>query len=78
MIYLRYGTPLIYSKGKFMEDKKRTTARNGVLLGLLAFTVLSGCVVTERHDEGYWDREHSRYWHDHAWVACDHEDMHCR
>lgn len=61
-----------------MENKKRTATTSNLLLGLLTLTFLSGCVVTERHDEGYYDREHSRYWHNHTWVTCDHEDMHCR
>jgi hypothetical protein len=49
---------------------------------------LSGCVVHDRevvHDgsysqgykEGYYDREHSRYWHDRAWHDCVEHDEHC-
>ncbi|HUN76960.1 MAG TPA: hypothetical protein VMU40_20795 [Steroidobacteraceae bacterium] len=37
---------------------------------------LSGCVVGYR--DGYYDREHHRYWHDHAWVGCVDADPHCR
>jgi hypothetical protein len=59
-------------------EEKRISAKSGILLGLIAFTFISGCVVTERHNEGYYDRDHARYWHNHSWVACDREDMHCR
>lgn len=51
---------------------------------------LSGCVVRDRevvhHDdpgyeqgykEGYYDREHHRWWHDNAWHDCDVDDVHC-
>jgi hypothetical protein len=52
--------------------------RAGIVLGLYVLPgVLSGCVVTE-HREGYWDREHHRWWHEHAWVMCESEDAHCR
>ena len=47
--------------------------------------MLSGCVVdrerTVREEpvptEGYYDREHHRYYHEHAWVVCDDRDPHC-
>ena len=49
---------------------------------------LSGCVVHDRdvvHDggyaqgykEGYYDREHNRYWHDETWHECSVDDTHC-
>jgi hypothetical protein len=43
------------------------------MLALIALAA-SACVVETR--EGYWDREHNRYWHNHAWVVCDAD--HCR
>ena len=50
-------------------------AKLGVLLGLMAF--MSACVV-EPH-EGYWDRDHARYYHEHGWHQCGHDgDEHCR
>jgi len=49
-------------------------AQFSVLFGLIAFT--SACVV-EPH-EGYWDRDHQRYYHEHAWHACTPEDNFCR
>lgn len=54
--------------------------------------ILSGCVVKDRevvhHDasdasyqqgyqEGYYDREHHRWWHEHAWRDCEENDIHC-
>ena len=44
------------------------------LLGL-AF-VLPGCVVEPR--EGFYDREHHRWYHEHAWHECGDRDEHCR
>jgi len=53
---------------------------------------LSGCVTHERevvHDggssgsyaqgykEGYYDREHHRYWSEQAWHDCIEHDVHC-
>ena len=42
----------------------------------LAVVFVSGCVIAPR--EGYYDRAHSRYWHDHAWHVCVVNDVHCR
>ena len=67
------------------------------LSGLLALGVLlGGCVIEPAHQgdygrggyygepqEGYYDREHHRYWHDHRWHRCgredrdDRDDSHC-
>lgn len=45
-------------------------------LALLATTLLaSGCVV-EPH-EGYYDRDHHRWYHEHAWHECGERDEHC-
>jgi hypothetical protein len=52
-----------------------------LLVTLMAFT--SGCVVErdrgyhEGYKEGYYDREHHRYWHDRAWRDCIENDEHC-
>jgi hypothetical protein len=44
---------------------------------LALITLASACVVETREArEGYWDRDHNRYWHNHTWVVCDAE--HCR
>jgi hypothetical protein len=50
----------------------------GIVLGLYLLTSLvAGCVATEPR-EGYWDRDHARWWHNHTWTDCGHEDEHCR
>jgi hypothetical protein len=48
------------------------------------FFLLSGCVVDREHTvekpvpyEGYYDREHHRWYHENAWVVCDDRDPHC-
>jgi hypothetical protein len=56
-----------------MKDVKRTVI-GSILLGLALFS--AGCVVAP--NEGYYDRDHHRYWHEHAWVACRDADEHCR
>jgi hypothetical protein len=53
----------------------RRIAQFSFLLGLLTFT--SACIVTEPR-EGYWDREHARYYHEHGWHACGEGDRYCR
>ena len=61
-----------------MENPMKNMRRIGqlsVFFSLLTF--MSACVVTEPH-EGYWDREHARYYHEHAWHPCGHEDAYCR
>ena len=44
-----------------------------LLLGLILLT--EGCVVEPR--EGYYDRDHHRWYHEHAWVPCGEHDAHC-
>jgi hypothetical protein len=45
------------------------------MLGFIMMT--SGCVVAEPH-EGYYDHQHSRYYHEHRWNNCGERDEHCR
>jgi hypothetical protein len=48
-----------------------------LLLGLMMFA--PGCVVEPR--EGYYDRDHHRWYHEHEWRECrerDDRDEHCR
>jgi len=55
---------------------------------LASVSLTSGCVVrTTDHDhdrysqgyrEGYYDREHHRWWHEHEWRECMEHDEHCR
>jgi len=44
------------------------------LLGLAL--VVPGCVVEPR--EGFYDRDHHRWWHEHGWRECGDRDEHCR
>jgi len=56
---------------------KNTTrvAKGGLLLALVGLVL--GCVVTPA--EGYYDRDHHRYYHEHAWRECgQHDDAYCR
>ena len=55
--------------------KSQQILKGAVLLVLAAWA--SGCVVAEPR-EGYYDRDHHRYYNEHAWHDCgDHEDR-CR
>jgi len=47
-----------------------------MLLTLLVVPFVSGCVLEP--NEGYYDRDHQRYYHDHGWVACDRDGDDCR
>jgi hypothetical protein len=59
-----------------------------LLMGLMALS--SACVVHERvehrdtareaeaYREGYYDRDHHRYYHDHAWHECTEHGDYCR
>lgn len=60
-----------------MKDRERSlVAKGGLLLALIVVTFTSGCVVAEPH-EGYYDRDHHRWYHEHGWVACHDGDEHC-
>jgi hypothetical protein len=70
-----------------MKVSSRLPAPGVVVLATLMMC-LSGCVVHDRdvvHDggyaqgykEGYYDREHNRYWHEDAWHDCVEHDLHC-
>ncbi|HWW33584.1 MAG TPA: hypothetical protein VNY70_09465 [Steroidobacteraceae bacterium] len=45
------------------------------LLGLLL--LVPGCVVVEPR-EGFYDRDHHRWYHEHGWRDCGDRDEHCR
>lgn len=59
------------------EGARTITVRVGLLLGLIGTALVSGCVIEPR--EGYWDRDHHRRWHEHAWVTCEpyEDEWHC-
>jgi hypothetical protein len=48
------------------------------MLLLLGVTLVTpGCVVVAPH-EGFYDRDHHRWWHEHGWHECRERDEHCR
>jgi hypothetical protein len=53
---------------------KQRVAQGSFLLSFVA--IAFGCVVAEPR-EGYWDRDHHRYYHEHAWHECGDRDEHC-
>jgi hypothetical protein len=59
-----------------MKMLKPIVQLGGLLLGLMLFA--QGCVGVVEPREGYWDRDHHRWYHEHAWVECGREDEHCR
>lgn len=64
----------------------QSLAKASVLMGLMSLLSLtSGCVVATHDDgrregyrEGYYDREHNRWYHEHTWHDCSDHDEHCR
>ena len=46
------------------------------LIGLIASA--SGCIVEPRYHDGYWDREHQRYWYGGGWHPCAERGEYCR
>lgn len=56
------------------KETVRGVAKGGFILGLIAMA--AACVVEPR--EGYWDRDHHRYYHEHAWHECVEGDRYCR
>ena len=52
-------------------------AKGSVLAGLIMLA--SACVVREEPPrEGYYDSDHHRYYHEHAWHECGEHDNYCR
>jgi hypothetical protein len=45
------------------------------LLGL--FALATACVAEEPRD-GFYDSQHHRYYHEHAWHDCGEADNYCR
>jgi hypothetical protein len=48
-------------------------AKGSFLLGLIGLVM--GCVVTP--NEGAYDHEHHRYYHERSWHDCGERDEHC-
>ena len=56
----------------------RILVQGSLLTGLMAFA--SACVVAEPrggYHEGYYDRDHHRYYHEGGWRDCGERDEHC-
>jgi hypothetical protein len=53
-------------------------AATSLLLGLMA--LMTACVIApgDGRREGYYDREHNRWYHENSWHACEEHDEHCR
>jgi hypothetical protein len=48
-----------------------------LLIGLVASA--AGCIVEQpRYHDGYWDREHARYWYGGGWHPCAEHGEYCR
>jgi hypothetical protein len=56
-------------------NKSVVIAKSAFLTGLIALA--SACVVAGPR-EGYYDRDHHRYYREHAWHECGDRDDHCR
>ncbi len=52
----------------------KSIAQSTFLFGLIGLVM--GCVVTP--NEGYYDRDHHRYYHESGWHECGDRDEHCR
>ena len=53
----------------------QSIAKAVFLLGLVS--VMSACIVAGPR-EGYYDRDHHRYYHERNWHDCGDHDDHCR
>jgi hypothetical protein len=53
--------------------KTKSIARSTFLLGLVGLVL--GCAVAPT--EGYYDRDHHRYYHENGWHECASRDEHC-
>jgi hypothetical protein len=57
----------------------QTMIRSAIMLGLISLS--TACVVAgprEGYHEGYYDRDHNRYYHENGWHDCGERDEHCR
>jgi hypothetical protein len=46
-------------------------------LMMVLISLASACVVAEPRN-GYYDRDHHRYYHERSWHDCREHDEHCR
>jgi hypothetical protein len=54
--------------------KIQSIAKTSFLFGLVLMA--TACVIEPR--EGYYDRDHARWYHEHHWHDCGDRDDHCR
>jgi hypothetical protein len=64
-----------------MQDSAHSRVHAAFLLGCLVLAS-AACLVSaacngEPH-EGFYDRDHHRWFHEHAWRDCGEHDEHCR
>jgi hypothetical protein len=57
---------------------QKSVARMKYVLVMALLATVSACVVAPRYHEGYWDREHDRYWAGGVWHRCDEHREFCR
>jgi hypothetical protein len=55
--------------------KTQSILKGGCWLFLVALA--AACVAEEPRD-GFYDNEHQRYYHEHAWHDCGERDNYCR
>jgi hypothetical protein len=53
---------------------RESVAKASIIAALIM--IASGCVVAPR--EGYYDRDHHRYYREHTWHECHDRDDYCR
>ena len=54
----------------------RTLASLAGVAVIASALLAAGCVVEPR--EGFYDRDHHRWYHEHHWRDCDEREEHCR
>jgi hypothetical protein len=59
--------------------KTEQLVKFALVIGL--YTLASGCIIAPagpRYHDGYWDREHERYWWHNEWHPCSEHGEYCR
>ncbi len=71
--YAALNCPPLQTLGAVM-NKMETVIKGTILLVLTISS--SACIVAEPR-EGYYDREHTRYYHEHKWHECGERNDFC-
>jgi len=66
----------VASAGASMNSPRVLRVLKGSLILTLA-VLASACIVAEPR-EGYYDRDHGRFYHEHAWHDCGEHNDSCR